>query len=190
MSSLEQQVARLVAIDAITALKARYARLADQKYTAAYQRVDADTMHQIACAQAACFTDDAVWQGGAQFGADLHGRAALAAWFERSPWCYAMHYYVSPEIDIGDGADHARARWRLWQLALRADTGQAVLLAGVTDEEYRRQPDGTWRCARMQFEQIQMLPVSDQAFPLMTTFRSTDTPASCAAATTLDVTTQ
>lgn len=166
--SLEQRLARLEAVAAIGQLKARYASLADAKYGADYRRQAAPDMLRIARAQAECFTEDARWDGGAGFGASLVGRAALADWFGRSPWCWAMHYYASPEIVV-DGA-HAQASWRLWQIALREPSGEALLLAAITHEEYARQPDGGWLCSRMRFEQTQMLPLDAQCFPLVTSF--------------------
>ncbi|WP_034300468.1 nuclear transport factor 2 family protein [Herbaspirillum sp. RV1423] len=168
MMNMEQRLAALEAAEAIRQLKARYASLADQKYTASYQRQPAVRMHKIARAQAACFTEDAVWEGGAEFGSSLVGREALAEWFNRSPWCYALHYYGSPEITV-DG-DSASAHWRLWQVALREETKQAVLLGALTYEEYARQQDGNWLCSRMRFDQTQMLPMAGGPFPLVTSF--------------------
>lgn len=168
MTSLEQRVAALEAAEAIRQLKARYASLADQKYTAGYRRQPAVRMQQIAQAQADCFTEDAVWEGGAEFGASLVGRAALAAWFNRSPWCYALHYYGSPEISVT--GDTASAHWRLWQIALRDQTKEALLLGATTYEQYARQPDGAWLVSRMRFEQTQMLPMDAGPFPLVTSF--------------------
>ncbi len=168
MSNLEQRLVALEAAKAIRQLKARYASLADQKYTTNYQRQPPLRMEKIALAQAACFTEDAIWEGGAEFGASLVGRDALGQWFMRSPWCYALHYYGSPEISVE--GDVASARWRLWQIALREQTKKAVLLGALTYEEYARDQQGQWLCSRMRFEQTQMLPIDAGAFPLVTSF--------------------
>ncbi|WP_306391925.1 nuclear transport factor 2 family protein [Telluria beijingensis] len=165
---LEQRLARLEAAEAIRQLKARYARLADAKYGSDYRRQPAPVMLEIARAQADCFAEDARWDGGPGFGASLVGRAALADWFARSPWCWALHYYTSPEIAVE--GERAHASWRLWQIALRDPGGQALLLAAVTHEDYARQPDGNWLCTQMRFEQTQMLPVGAGSFPLATSF--------------------
>lgn len=168
MSTLLQRIEALEAAEAIRGLKARYAALADQKYTADYRRVDADEMRRIAQLQAECFTPDAVWHGGGDFGGALNGREALAQWFNRSPWCFAVHYYDSPQIQV-EGAV-ASAQWRLWQLALREDNHEAVLLAAATSETYARGEDGRWLHSSMRFEQLHMLPVGDAPYPLRSRF--------------------
>ncbi|MES2509768.1 MAG: nuclear transport factor 2 family protein [Pseudomonadota bacterium] len=167
-NSFEKRLEALEAMESIRLLKARYAGLADDKYTKDYKRQPEARMIELAQLQAACFTEDAVWAGGSAFGADLVGRAQLAEWFGRSPWCFAMHYYGSPEISVK--GDEAAGTWRLWQMALRADTHEALLLSAVTSEQYRRQPDGNWLHSRMLFEQVHMLPIAAGAFPLRSTF--------------------
>ncbi|MGU7768637.1 nuclear transport factor 2 family protein [Burkholderia sp. MR1-5-21] len=169
---LETRVARLEAIDAIRELKARYTGWADAKYTPDYWRVDAGTMCETAWQQALCFTEDAVWHGGQGFGDDLAGRAALHAWFQRSPWRYALHVYGGESIEI-DG-DAARGCWRLTQIALRDDDGTAVLLVGVTDEAYRRDADGQWRISAMRFAKLQMMSLGETPLALAATFAGLD----------------
>jgi hypothetical protein len=186
MQALEGRVARLEAIDAIRALKARYAALADAKYTRDYRRQPDDIMRSIARQQAACFTEDAVWRGGAGFGDDLVGRERLGEWFERSPWRFAMHYYVSETLHIHD-ADHARGTWRLWQLALRDDDARAVMLGAVTEEKYQRTEAGVWLISEMRFAQLHMMEPGTPALPLASDFASLTalrhTPANDLAAT-------
>jgi hypothetical protein len=176
MITLEERIAILEATEAIRQLKARYSGLADQKYTPNYQRQPAARMQKIARAQAACFTEDAVWEGGAEFGASLVGREALGEWFNRSPWCFALHYYGSPEISVHGRT--ASATWRLWQIALRDENKRAVLLAAITSEDYTQQDDGNWLCSRMRFEQTQMLPIEAGPFPLVTSFNQISDAAS------------
>src|SRR5690606_26122149 len=124
------RLARLEGVEAIRALKARYGALADAKYTSHYQRLDGEALKQVANEQALCFTEDVVWTGGDGFGGDICGRPQLAQWFMRSPWCFAMHYYTSAHIEVN--ADQAAAAWRLWQLALREDNGEAIILGAST----------------------------------------------------------
>lgn len=169
--SLEARVARLEAIDAIRSLKARYAALADAKYTSDYQRQPPHVMREIALQQAACFTDGAVWIGGAGFGNDLAGRAALGEWFQRSPWRFAMHYYVSEALEV-TGAMHATGTWRLWQLALRDDDARAVLLGAITEETYECTASGTWLISEMRFTQLHMMEPTDRMLPLASDFAS------------------
>jgi hypothetical protein len=118
--SLEERLSRLEGVDAIRELKARYARITDAKYTSDYCRVDDAAWAAAAQQQAACFTEDAQWYGGTQFGGVLSGRTVLAEWFTRSPWRFAMHYYVAPQIDVM-GSDVAEGRWRLLQIGLPFD---------------------------------------------------------------------
>jgi hypothetical protein len=171
LHSLEARVARLEAIDAIRSLKARYAALADAKYTRDYQRQPEHVMREIALRQAECFTERAVWRGGAGFGNDLVGRERLYDWFQRSPWRFAMHYYVSETLDVTD-ALHATGSWRLWQLALRDDDAHAVLLGAVTEEQYERTPSGEWLISEMRFTQLHMMEPDDRMLPLASDFAS------------------
>jgi len=162
--SLEERVARLEAIDAIRRLKARYAALADAKYTGDYTRQPDAVMRDIAQQQAECFTHDAVWTGGSGFGNDLTGREALRDWFRRSPWRFAMHYYTGESIDVELRKGTAHATWRLWQLALRDDDAHAVLLGAITEEKYAVDGAGHWLVSEMRFVQLKMMEPS--AFPL------------------------
>ncbi|SPB18580.1 bile acid 7-alpha dehydratase [Caballeronia novacaledonica] len=171
LATLDARLAKLEAIDAIRTLKARYAALADAKYTNDYRRQPEDVMRDIARQQAACFTEDAVWIGGAGFGDDLTGRARLASWFERSPWRFAMHYYVSETLHVTD-ANHASGTWRLWQLALRDDDARAVLLGAVTEEKYARSDDGRWLISEMRFAQLHMMEPHAPPLPLASDFAS------------------
>ncbi|WP_116150001.1 nuclear transport factor 2 family protein [Paraburkholderia sp. BL27I4N3] len=169
--SLEARVTRLEAIDAIRALKARYAALADAKYTNDYRRQPEHVMAGIARQQSECFTERAVWIGGAGFGDDLAGRDMLFEWFKRSPWRFAMHYYVSETLAFSD-ADHAVGTWRLWQLALRDDDARAVMLGAVTEEKYERAESGDWLIGEMRFAQLHMMEPDSAVFPLANDFGS------------------
>ncbi len=165
--TVEERIARLEAIEAIHALKARYARLADAKYTSDHRRVDDAAWTATATAQATCFTADAQWFGGTQFGGTITGRAALAEWFTRSPWRFALHYYVAPQLTISS-PDSAECRWRLWQIGLPLDGSPPLLLAATTYETYRRTAD-EWLVSSMRFEEIQQLSLTADAAVLACT---------------------
>lgn len=167
IASLEQRLDHLEAVEAIRTLKARYAALADAKYSSDYQRQSVDVMRTLAWQQALCFTEHALWEAGEGFGANRVGRDALYQWFQNSPWCFAVHYYGSPVITVAGNTAHAT--WRLWQIAMAQDTREAVLLAAVTDESYERQSDNSWLISRMRFEQLHMLPVGAGPAPLSAT---------------------
>lgn len=162
-AALAERLHRLEAVEAIRRLKARYAALADAKYTADYQQQDPIRLREVAQAQADCFTAQAVWYG-AEFGGDRTGRAALAQWFEQSPWCFAAHYYVSADILV-DGA-RAQAGWRLWELALRADNGEAVLMMARTEETYRHCAQDGWLIDSMRFHDVQVAELGTGSLPL------------------------
>jgi hypothetical protein len=149
----EVRLAKLEAAEAIRQLKARYAAWADAKYTAEHTQASPQDLARAAKEQAACFTADAVWHAGEQFGGSRQGRAALEDWFNSAPWSYAIHFYGSPSITV-HSATHATAEWRLWQFAIRASNADKVLLAGVTHEEYAIE-DGQWKVASMRFLELQ-----------------------------------
>lgn len=160
---------RLAAVEADLAIKrtqARYAAFADAKYGADRQRVGDAAMAEAAVGQASCFTLDARWAGG-EFGGEIIGRAALAEWFARPPWHFALHYYIAPEIEVADA--QAQARWRLWQVGIREGENQPVMLAAITRQRLARQTDGSWLIAAMHFEQIQIFPFSDGSLPVPST---------------------
>lgn len=160
---LVERLDRLEAIEAIHALKARYAALADAKYTSGYERQPVERVAEVARLQTECFTRDAIWYGG-EFGGDLQGHDQLFDWFQRSPWCFATHLYASPVLDVN--GRHAQATWRLWQMALRQDSAEAVFLFGSTRETYRREDDGQWLIATMAFDDVQLMPAAPLPYPL------------------------
>ncbi|WP_347557624.1 nuclear transport factor 2 family protein [Robbsia sp. KACC 23696] len=175
MEGLAARVLTLEALEAIRALKARYSALADAKYTQDYERVDAETMGRVAAAQAACFSEDAVWAAGDGFGGDLIGRAALHQWFKRAPWRFAIHYYTSESIDVDAAAGTAEAYWRLMQVAVRDDTARAVWLGAVTHERYVLDPDsGEWLTSFMRFTDLHMMELADTALPIARDFAGLD----------------
>ncbi|MHB8476508.1 MAG: nuclear transport factor 2 family protein [Steroidobacteraceae bacterium] len=153
---------------AIRDLKARYAYFADHKYDGMRRRRQPQArVDRAARAQANCFTRDALWEGGRDFGKRLVGRAALFAFFRGGPWRFAMHFYVAPIIEV-DG-DRARGWWRLWQLAVPRGTENAVFFAAVTAEEYRREREG-WLHSAVRFEHMHFVrPASGGALRMLST---------------------
>jgi len=134
---------------AIQQLKARYAWFADSKYAGPRRHKPQAEVDRAAHAQASCFTADAVWYGGREFGAHITGRDALFQFFRSGPWRFALHYYVAPIIEVH--GDTAIGRWRLWQLGIPRGARQAVLFAAVTSERYRR-VRGLWLHSVVRFE--------------------------------------
>lgn len=156
--TLTARLARLEAIEAIGALKARYTALADAKYRPDYRRVAPAEWTRVAHSQASCFTEDAAWIADEAFGGNRTGRAALADWFTRSPWRFALHFYLAPSFSHV-GANDAQASWRLWQIAIPEHADTPVLLAGITHESYRRGADG-WLIAAMRFAELHRIDIA------------------------------
>ncbi len=134
--TLEQQVARLAAIEDIKKLKAVYCGFCDADY-------DPDGL-------AALFVEDGVWDGGPEFGRH-EGREAIRTFFEGASGSivFAAHLVMNPIIDV-DG-DDARGKWRLIMPCTVLDdagTPEARWLLSAYDETYRR-VDGEWRFASL-----------------------------------------
>lgn len=148
MPTIEQRLQSVEDRAAICALKAYYARCADEKYTDDHRRKPQIEIDAIARRQVnATFTEDAIWDGGPQFGVQ-NGREAIYDGLRRGGWSFALHYFVSPVIEI-DG-DTAQASWMLWQPCTLADGGQAMLMSATTEDFYVRTSLG-WRMQRMLF---------------------------------------
>lgn len=154
---LGERLARLEARAAIGDVMQVYAAAADRKYTALRQKAPEGAIAQAAAAQAACFTADALWQGGG-FGGDLTGRLAIEGFFGRSPWLFTSHHYdcLSLHFD-GTGFDRPeatiRAGWRLLEIGIPESSGQVALLTGAVKQDWKLTHEG-WLIARMRFVRL------------------------------------
>lgn len=157
LQALADRLRQLEDMAALHALKTRYARAADAKYTLDGRRQAQPALAQAARAQADCFTTDGIWEGGA-FGGTLTGRDALYENFLRAPWRYAMHFYQAPELRLL--GDEAAGSWLLWQIGVRENDGHTLLLHGRTCERYRRTPQG-WLINHMRFDSLHSLSITD-----------------------------
>jgi hypothetical protein len=155
--TLEERVSRLEAIEAIRRLKARYAHAADAKYTEDHRRRPQEEIDRIARVQADCFTADAVWEGGPQWGGAT-GREAIYAMVRRSVWSMTMHYLLMPDIEVTGQA--ARATWYQWQVGTWTEGERPILMAATTEDEYRME-DGEWRISRLLFRPKFMTPFDE-----------------------------
>ena len=133
MASLEDRVQLLEDIEAIRRLKIRYARLCDTGY-------DGGKL-------AALFTEDAVWDGGKEFGVQ-NGRGAIKAMFDdmSNDLTFALHYMIGHTIDVDPSGTSAKAHWYLWEPMTYQ--GRAILNAITYDDEHRK-VDGEWLFSRM-----------------------------------------
>ncbi len=147
-ASIEDRLRQVEDYEAIRQLKAFYAKCADSKYTDDHRRkpqpeIDAITRHQVD----AVFTDDAIWDGGQQFG-EIEGRNAIYDHLRAGRWSFSMHYFLNPHIEL-DG-DSAHATWMLWQPCTLEDGDRSMLMSATTEDDYVRMPTG-WRLQRYRF---------------------------------------
>jgi hypothetical protein len=148
MTTIEERLRAVEDREAIRALKAFYAKCADDKYTDDHRRkpqaeIDAITRRQVE----ATFTPDAVWDGGPQFGT-RDGREAIYDHLRSGGWNFSLHYFVSPVITLA--GDTAQASWMLWQPCTLTKDNRAMLMSATTDDDYVRTTAG-WRMRRMRF---------------------------------------
>jgi hypothetical protein len=143
--TLEERVAALEAVEAIKRLKARYAWVADEKYTHDHERKPQDQLDRFARIQAECFTEDAIWDGG-RTAPTVVGREAIFETLRSGPWKMSMHYFLMPHI-TGDG-DRGEGRWYLWQTATMVAKETPVFMSGITNDDYRR-VGGDWLISHM-----------------------------------------
>ena len=135
--TVEQQIAVLMAIEAITKLKARYCAYCDDHY-------DPEGI-------ASLFIEDGVWEGES-FGRHV-GREAIKGFFRgvSGEIVFAAHLALNPIIDVEE-KDRARGKWRLIMPATvrgpRDDV--AKWLVGAYDERYVR-IDGVWLFEMLKF---------------------------------------
>jgi hypothetical protein len=146
-SSLERRVQMLEDHEAIRQLKAFYAHCADAKYTGDHRRKPQPEIDAITRRQVSVFTEDAVWDGGSQFGR-VEGREAIYEHLRAGGWSFAMHYFLNPLIEVR--GDEAHADWMLWQTCTLAEGDLAVFMAATTSDDYVR-AGGGWKMRRMTF---------------------------------------
>jgi ketosteroid isomerase-like protein len=137
---LETRMAKMEAAEDIRKLKARYALACDDNY-------DADRI-------AACFTEDAVWDGGERFGRH-EGRDAIHKFFSEvsKQITWALHYMVGPDIEVADDLQSATGAWYLYEPCTMG--GRALWIGGKYADTYRREADG-WKFSDVKVD-IQMV---------------------------------
>jgi uncharacterized protein (TIGR02246 family) len=128
MEAFERRIQILEDIEAIKDLKAAYAEACDDNY-------DPKRMAPL-------FTEDAVWEGGEQFGS-YHGRDAIVAFFAgvSKDIVFARHFFVMPRLKV-DGTDSATGRWYMWMVGTFAGN-KAAFLSGIEEEVYQK-VNGQW----------------------------------------------
>jgi hypothetical protein len=131
-------------IEAIKYLKAYYGKYADEKYTNDHHRKEQSEIDRLAGLQSSVFTEDATWE--AEGFASLKGRQAIYDNLRLGPWTFAVHYYLSPLIEVS--GDDAVGRWVLWQTGTLTAGNTPIVLSAVTNDEYVRTAEG-WRISKM-----------------------------------------
>ncbi len=129
--TLEEQIARLTAIEDIKQLKARYCAYCDAQY-------DPDGL-------ASLFVEDGVWDGGKEFGR-YEGREAIRTFFRgvSGGLVFAAHLVLNPIITVS--GSHATGQWRLiMPCTMKNEAGalEARWLLSAYDEQYVER-DGRW----------------------------------------------
>lgn len=134
---LETRIARLEAIEEIKRLKLDYAEACDEQY-------DPNRIAEL-------FVEDGVWDGGERYGV-YEGRESIRTFFanvsDLVPW--AMHYIVSPRIEVDEGVDRAVGRWYLWQTCNHyvEDELMPMMIAGRYRDVYVRSGEG-WKMSEL-----------------------------------------
>lgn len=141
LRELKERVQVLEDIEAIKRLKARYATVCDHKY-------DPDEMMEV-------FTEDAVWDGGKEFGV-YRGREEIYEFFKKvsGDIVFALHYFTTPDITVEK--NEARGRWYLWDTSTLSGN-EAVFLAGYENDKYVK-IDGRWWNSEMKLDLCFMTP--------------------------------
>jgi hypothetical protein len=129
------RLARLEAIQAIEQLKALYCLYCDRGY-------QPDAI-------ASLFTEDAVWDGGADRGRYV-GRAAIRAFFAEvsGRFPFAAHLVTNPIIDVN--GERATGLWRMLMPCTVRDSDREVSAIQVAEyDETYRYVDDRWLIERL-----------------------------------------
>jgi len=145
LEELAKRVQVLEDLEAIKRLKARYAQICDDKY-------NPEEMVKL-------FTEDAVWDGGEEFGV-YRGREEVKDFFKKvsGDLIFAIHYFMAPDITIEGNKAHGR--WYLWQAATLKEGDRAVWLAGFEDDKYEK-VGGNWLQSEMKLTLLFMTPYEE-----------------------------
>lgn len=133
---MSDDLQRLLDIEAIKALKARYCWYTD----------DPEQYHRFP----ELFTDDAVF---IEEPIDhLEGKAAIEDWNEEYAGvaAWSRHYAVTPLIEVAPDGQSASGRWQALLLSIQnIDGGEQMLWASGTYVEEYRKVDGQWLFSRI-----------------------------------------
>lgn len=154
MADLEHRIARLEAIESIKRVIARYARGADRNNDPAIMRP--------------LFTEDAVWESK-QY-TRVEGREEIVetmSWGGTNIIKWAIHYMISPVIDIHEDLQSASAEWYLWEpmTARHTDGTDADTWSGsVYKAEFKRMGDDSWKIKYLNLD-LKLLAKVGESWP-------------------------
>jgi len=146
LKALEKRIEMLEAVEAIKHLKAEYAAVCDDKYNPPKA--------------VKLFTEDAVWDGGKDFGVH-RGRPAIKKFFEGVAMniVFAVHFFLQPIIKINKDGQTATGKWYLWQACTLKGLG-ATWIAGLEYDKYRK-VNGKWLMSEMKLKLFIMAPYAE-----------------------------
>ena len=139
LEDLEKRIARIEDAEAITRLKAMYAKASDSGY-------DYKLFGSL-------FTEDAVWESNA-FGT-FHGRGEIAGFVKKTGEegliKFAHHSMVPQWIDVADDGQTAHGRWYLIEFATMPDAAgidRAVIITCIYENDFRK-VNGEWKFTKV-----------------------------------------
>lgn len=153
LSSLEEKLERIEAIEEIKQLRWEYSRACDDNH-------NADRLVPM-------FAEDAEIVLNPPFSGTIKGHVALREMFQNNPVrngiTWTFHYYLQPLITIHADQVTADASWYLWELAkMPNDQGveEAVWVTGEYEDTYVKE-DGRWKFTRIVVNVRVLSPYSD-----------------------------
>lgn len=151
---LQRKIQVLEDLEAIRELKVRYGQICDGRYGVK----DKKKLKALAREVIELFSDDAIWDGGKQFGI-YRGKKDIYEFFTQPSYNFGLHYFVRPDLSIN--GNKASGRWYLLMPATMKDN-TAVWMAGFEDDEYVKS-SGQWLCSHMKLT-ISFLTPYDQGW--------------------------
>ena len=153
LDALRRRLDATESVLAIQGLKARYAELVDSRFVRG-RVVGQSNLSSIGERIADLFTPDGVWDGGPVLGT-CRGRPEIASRLASPTVSFARHWFVQPAITV-DG-DRASGRWQLLSPCVTR-SGESQWVCGYEDDEYVRNPEGSWLFERVGFTAIFAAP--------------------------------
>jgi len=137
LEELEKRIQKLEDIEAIKKLTIRGLHLADSKYRDGKLKSEGE-LEEIAKEISELYSEDGTFDAG-EYGV-AKGKQAIYERHKTSPFNFAIHFFVMPDIEVN--GDTASARWYLLESATNKDN-EALWISAVEDYDYIRE-EGRW----------------------------------------------